>query len=163
MNNYYIIFVFLMLVFNVESSNVCNIKKWWELESFDFYPDNMCLNIDKEYEIKLYLMNDICRSNITEYKDVINKDLNKITDYSFLFLYFSDFDLELLSCYNRKKYQILKTIVDNKLNNILPRINDGLLKSFKFLNFLFDMPVLILRSLKSFLLSGAMYLCFKKY
>ena len=163
MNNYYIIFVFFMLVFTVESSNVCNIKKWWDLGSFDFYPDNMCLNPDKEFEIKVYLMNDICKSNITEYKEIINNDLNEITDYSFLFLYFSDFDLELLSCYNRKKYYMLKTIVDDKLNNILPRINNKLFQSFEFLNFLFDIPILILKCLKSFLMSGVLYICFKKY
>lgn len=159
----YVILILFVLMVKIKSDDMCKIEKWWEVYSFNFYPEDFCLNVDKEYELRRDILSKICNSNLTEYRHIVEKDLDNINDYSFMFLYFSDINFDQLSCHNRTKHYILTTIVDKKLNEILPRKNKYIFDSFKILNYALELPILMYRCIKAFIFSGLSYVSFKKY
>ena len=163
MISYYITLILLGIIVKINSEDICKIEKWWEVSNFNYYPEDFCLNVDMDYEIRRDVLSKICDSNLTEYRQFVKGDLDNINDYSFMFLYFTDINLDHLSCNNRTKKYILTTIIDNKLDEILPRKNKYIFDSFKFLNYLFEIPVLLYTCLKAFIFSGLSYVSFKKY
>ena len=164
-NTYTYIFIFLQVLLLVISDDICKAEKWWELGEFEFRPNDFCLNVDNNYDDNKKHLYKICMSNLTEYRSLVKTELDNIDNYTFLLKYFSDYEneLKIYSCYNKTKHYILSNSIESKMNEILPKKNNKIFDTFKALNGILEIPVIIWRGMKAFIFSGISYLSFKEW
>ena len=167
MSNLYIFIMLLFFLFTIRSDDTCNKINWWDLGNVHFYPGDICLVWDKDYEEKREFYSHICRSNSTEYERFINNFIrveNK-DEYKFLLFHFLDNyeDTGQINCYNRTKHKIYIKVINERINEILPRKDEKVFGVLKGINLILEIPNIFYRMIKSAILSGIAYLSYKKY
>ena len=167
MNCFYFVIILFLFLKEIKSEEICSKINWWDLGNVDMFPNEICLVWDKEYEEKREFYSHICKINSTEYKEYIIDFLNVEgeDEYKFIFLHFLNQyeDTGQINCYNRTKHEIYKKVLNEKINQILPRKNDNVFNILKGINLILEIPNIFYRMFKSVIISGIAYVSYKKY